>query len=99
MTKTKRPDTVHLDAAGGRTKKGRGNVDSVFWQRLKRLIRIVLPNGTGREARYIYLLSVLLVVRTLMSIWLADVNGRVVKAIVNKSFPEFCQRVSDSIAV
>lgn len=29
-----------------------------------------------------------------MSIWLADVNGKVVKAIVNKSFPEFLKRVS-----
>jgi ATP-binding cassette subfamily D (ALD) protein 3 len=29
-----------------------------------------------------------------MSIWLADVNGRVVKAIVNKSFPEFVQRIA-----
>ena len=28
-----------------------------------------------------------------MSIWLADVNGKVVKAIVNKSFPEFLQRI------
>lgn len=29
----------------------------------------------------------------MMSIWLADVNGKVVKAIVNKSFPEFLQRI------
>ena len=28
-----------------------------------------------------------------MSIWLADVNGKVVKAIVNKSFSEFLQRI------
>ena len=48
----------------------------------------------SREARYIYLLTALLIARTLMSIWLADVNGKVVKAIVNKSFPEFLRRVS-----
>ena len=48
----------------------------------------------SREARYIYLLTILLVARTLMSIWLADVNGKVVKAIVNKSFSEFLKRVS-----
>ena len=41
-----------------------------------------------------YLLTALLMARTLMSIWLADVNGKVVKAIVNKSFPEFLKRVS-----
>ena len=54
-----------------------------------RLIGIVLPNWRCREARYTYVLTLLLVVRTMMSIWLADVNGRVVKAIVNKSFSEF----------
>jgi hypothetical protein len=31
----------------------------------------------------------LLILRTRMSIWLADVNGRVVKAIVNKNLPMF----------
>lgn len=53
----------------------------------------MLPSYTCKEARYIYLLTGLLVVRTMMSIWLADVNGRVVKAIVNKSFPMFLQKI------
>jgi hypothetical protein len=39
-----------------------------------------------REAQYIYLLGVFLVIRTMLSIWLADVNGQIVKAIVNKDF-------------
>ena len=59
-----------------------------------RLVGIVVPNWRCREARYCYILTLLLIVRTMMSIWLADVNGRVVKAIVNKSFSEFLQRVS-----
>ena len=80
-------------------KKSRGNVDKVFWQRLSRLTKIVLPSYKSREARYIYLLTILLVARTLMSIWLADVNGKVVKAIVNKSFSEFLKRVSGSFAL
>lgn len=82
------------DRAGGGKKGGRGNVDELFWIRIKKLVKIVLPSYTCKEARYIYVLTALLVVRTLMSIWLADVNGRVVKAIVNKSFPEFLQKVS-----
>lgn len=60
---------------------------------MSRLTKIVLPDWKCREARYIYLLTALLVARTLMSIWLADVNGKVVKAIVNKSFPEFLKRI------
>ena len=68
---------------------GKGNVDGLFWKRIKKLLRHVLPSWTCKEAKYIYVLTILLVVRTIMSIWLADVNGRVVKAIVNKSFTEF----------
>lgn len=65
----------------------------MFWNRLAKLVKIVLPGWNSREARHIYILNILLVIRTMMSIWLADVNGKVVKAIVNKSFPEFLQRI------
>ena len=68
---------------------GKGNVDALFWKRIKKLIKHVLNSWTSTEAQYIYILTILLVIRTVMSIWLADVNGRVVKAIVNKSFTEF----------
>lgn len=61
----------------------------MFWTRIKKLLSKVLTGWTSKEAQYIYILTVLLVVRTFMSIWLADVNGTVVKAIVNKSFTEF----------
>ena len=81
-----------------RTKKtsdGKGNVDALFWKRIRKLLKYVFTSWTCKEAQYVYSLTILLVIRTFMSIWLADVNGRVVKAIVNKSFPEFLQRVSE----
>jgi ATP-binding cassette subfamily D (ALD) long-chain fatty acid import protein len=59
------------------------------------LIKKVIPGWSSIEARYIVILSVLLVVRTMLSIWLADVNGKVVKAIVEMSWTNFVQRVSD----
>ena len=84
------------DRTGSNTKKrgkksseGKGNVDALFWKRIRRLLKHVFTSYTCKEAQYVYLLTILLVIRTFMSIWLADVNGRVVKAIVNKSFPEF----------
>lgn len=43
--------------------------------------------------RYLVSLIILLIVRTYMSIWLADVNGRVVKAIVNKDLNLFIKRI------
>ena len=55
-----------------------------FYLRIKKLIKYVLPHATCAEGKYIGILAGLLVIRTMLSIWLADVNGRVVKAIVDK---------------
>lgn len=73
----------------GKDKRGRGNVDEVFFKRVKVLINHVVPSYTCKEAQYMYFLLVLLVTRTFLSIWLADVNGKVVKAIVNKDLSQF----------
>jgi len=35
----------------------------------------------------------LLVLRTYMSIWLAEVNGKIVKAIVDRNFKKFCGKI------
>ena len=74
--------------------RGSGNVDAQFWTRIKELLKIVVPNYTCKEFKYLIILTLLLVLRTQMSIWLADVNGKVVKAIVEQNFKKFCYRVS-----
>ena len=74
-------------------KKGRGNVDRVFLERTINLIKRLCPKANCREAGYAVLLLALLIVRTMMSIWLSDVNGRVVKAIVNKNLGLFVKRI------
>jgi len=56
-------------------KGGKGNVDAVFIERIKELLKIVIPHSKTKEVLYIAVLTGLLVVRTYMSIWLADVNG------------------------
>jgi ABC-type uncharacterized transport system fused permease/ATPase subunit len=77
--------------------RGSGNVDAQFWTRIKELLKIVVPNYTCKEFKYLIILTLLLVLRTQMSIWLADVNGKVVKAIVEQNFKKFCYRVSHFI--
>ncbi len=57
------------------------------------MLRIAIPSYKSREFIYIVILTGLLVLRTQMSIWLADVNGKVVKAIVNKDLPDFLKKV------
>ena len=53
-------------------------MDAIFIERIKKLIKIAIPSYKTKEAFYILILTGLLVVRTYMSIWLADVNGRIV---------------------
>ena len=81
-------------AAKAKKNRGKGNVDKEFWERIVKLVKSVVPSWKCREVTYAISLSVLLVVRTMMSIWLADVNGRIVKAIVNKNLKDFIYRVS-----
>lgn len=56
---------------------------------METLVRIAIPSLKSMEFVYIVALTALLVVRTMMSIWLAEVNGKVVKSIVNRSLPAF----------
>lgn len=74
-------------------KGGKGNVDKVFWERIKILVKIAVPSWRSKEAFYLFALSGLLVLRTYLSIWLADVNGAIVKAIVSRDFNQFLKRV------
>ena len=89
-------DRGKLGELSGSYKKEKkaGSVDGVFWERVKKLIKVVVPSWTSKEARYIYLLMVVIAVRTYMSIWLADSQGRIVKTIVSGDFVQFCRKVS-----
>ena len=48
-------------------------MDKIFWKRIKILLKIVLPSWKTKEFLYLVVLTGLLVIRTIMSIWLADV--------------------------
>jgi len=69
-------------------------VDKEFWERVIKLVKQIIPKWNCPEIHCTIVLAMLLIVRTMMSIWLADVNGRVVKAIVNKDLNMFLKRVS-----
>ena len=67
-------------------KKIKTAVDKQFVKNLKRLLKIAIPTVWSREVGYLLILAFFLVVRTILSIRIADVNGKIVKAIVNKKF-------------
>ena len=60
-------------------------------------MRIVIPSWHSKEVMDLVLLSVFLVIRTFLSIYLATVNGRIVKAIVERKLSLFVQRVDPKI--
>lgn len=71
----------------------KGFVDAEFFHKLMKLLKIVIPKLVGRETVAILLLSALLVLRTVLSIYISDVNGSIVKAIVNKSLIKFIKEI------
>ncbi|WWC88124.1 uncharacterized protein L201_003028 [Kwoniella dendrophila CBS 6074] len=77
---------------GGRRKGGGGSRDSkkttaspndpLFHIRLKRLLRIVIPSLKSREAIMLALHSTFLVTRTGISLYVAELDGRIVSSLV-----------------
>lgn len=64
-----------------------------FFKKLLKLIKIAIPKLFGRETVSLGLLSGLLVLRTVLSIYISDVNGSIVKAIVNVNFMKFIKQI------
>lgn len=68
-------------------------MDKEFFRKAMKLIKIAIPSLYSQETFYLVSLSGLLVLRTIMSIWLAEVQGQIVKAIVGRNVSEFFKRV------
>lgn len=68
----------------------------MFLQRIFKLIKIVIPSWKSPALLDIVLLTVFLVFRTYLSIWVASANGRIVKAIIKLDLKLFLQRVRDN---
>jgi ABC-type uncharacterized transport system fused permease/ATPase subunit len=56
-------------------------------------MKIAVPKVFGRETLSIVGLSCLLVLRTVLSIYISDVNGSIVKAIVGVNILNFIKQV------
>ena len=73
--------------------QSKGQVDLVFFKRVWKLIKIVIPSWKCVETLNLLNLTVFLVVRTFLSIYIANVNGRIVKAIINANYEDFIKKV------
>lgn len=81
------------DPSKAKKKKIKGNVDRQFMRRVWKLIKIAIPSWRSREMLNMGGLTVALILRTFLSIYLASINGAVVKAIVNVNLKDFIQSV------
>ncbi|CAJ0933274.1 unnamed protein product, partial [Mesorhabditis belari] len=64
--------------------RSRRALDPEFIAQLRALIKIMVPGFFTKEAAYLGLHSIILVARTFLSIYVASLEGRIVKAIVQQ---------------
>ena len=76
-------------------KKNKGRVDKEFWRRLKILLKIVIPNWTSPVVFDLVSMGGLFIVRTILSIYIAEVNGKIVKAIINYNQSAFVKYIGN----
>ena len=76
------------------TRRSRGKINKVFVAELKDLLKIVLPNAYCKEAILLALHTLALVVRTFLSIQVANLDGKIVKTIVDKNKLQFVKRIA-----
>lgn len=79
--------------AKNKKKKSKGNVDGLFLKRVWKLIKIAIPSWRSKEVLNMAGLTVALILRTFLSIYLATINGGIVKAIVNRKLQDFIQSI------
>jgi len=79
------------DAA--KTKKKKVELNREFFRSLLRLLKVVVPGWRSQEARLLASHSFFLVVRTLISLKVAEMDGAIVKALVKGSGRDFLKRI------
>ncbi|KLO16094.1 hypothetical protein SCHPADRAFT_823580 [Schizopora paradoxa] len=65
------------------------NVDKVFLRQLSAILRIAFPSLTSKEALIVVLHSFFLILRTVLSVGVAKLDGRIVRDLVSGNGPGF----------
>lgn len=93
-TTTSHELAVKGNRRAGSTRKPRVEVDAVFFERLNRIFAIVIPKLRSREAYMIAIHSFALIFRTILSLFIADLDGRIVAALVRGEGRTFLKRIA-----
>ncbi|KAF8167808.1 ABC transporter transmembrane region 2-domain-containing protein [Crassisporium funariophilum] len=87
-TARKESSKTNAGDAGTKTPQ-RVAVDAVFFQRLSKILRIVVPGIRSKEAMLLLMHSSLLVFRTAISLYVAALDGKIVASLVRAQPLEF----------
>lgn len=88
--------TISSSSSGG---KQHPAFNKLFLLQLKELIKIMIPGWTSKEAMYIYMNSLILICRTFLSIYVAMLDGQIVKSIVKNDFRSFILHLANWILI
>ena len=83
-----RTGTTSSEAAGVKARK-RVELNSEFFRNLWRLLKIVIPGWKSKELRLVISHSFFLVIRTLISLYVAELDGKLVSSLVRGKGKEF----------
>ncbi|CDH53471.1 abc fatty acid [Lichtheimia corymbifera JMRC:FSU:9682] len=89
---TNKPTKPRLDTttpAPDEKKKRKVEVDMAFFKQIQRLLRIVMPGVRSKEFWMLVVHSFFLVFRTVLSVYVASLDGRIVSALVRGKLKEF----------
>ncbi|KND03543.1 uncharacterized protein SPPG_01022 [Spizellomyces punctatus DAOM BR117] len=93
-------DAVRRSRRGKGGKEGpRADVDAVFFRRLSRLLRIIIPGVSSKEFWLLNLFSGFLLGRTVLSLYVAELDGRIVSALVRGHGKQFLLHIVYWMAV
>ncbi|ATY66206.1 ABC transporter [Cordyceps militaris] len=81
------------DGGGSDAPRKKVALDRAFFRSLMRLIRIVVPGWRSKEARLLISHSFFLVLRTVISLKVAEMDGAIVKALVRGNGKDFLSRI------
>lgn len=86
-----RPGTA--PTVGEASVRKRVELNSEFFRALWRLLKIVIPGWKSKEVRLIISHSIFLVIRTLLSLYVAELDGKLVSSLVRGKGKEFLQGI------
>ncbi|XP_078678203.1 ATP-binding cassette sub-family D member 1-like [Branchiostoma floridae x Branchiostoma belcheri] len=83
----------------GHNRKGAATINKDFFKQLLRLLKIIFPSVFTKEAGLLTLHSGSLVCRTFLSIYVAKLDGRIVRSIVRRDMRVFAALLAQWLAI